>query len=80
MNATQLKNIAEEAMEERLNTIISALKEQALYGKNYLILEDLPEILASCLNEKGYTIVAFYKTKRSFFFKKTKKKYYKVKF
>jgi hypothetical protein len=80
MTANELNSIAEKALEEKYDLIISRLKKCASEGKSSYILEDLPDILINKLIAKGYRITPIVRYKSYFIFKKKKKKVYKIQF
>ncbi|WP_313138857.1 hypothetical protein [Myroides sp.] len=80
MTAQELKSIAENALEQQYNGLISNLEECAKQGKNIYFTEELPDILLDKLILKGYRITPVVKYKYSFLFQKKKVKYYKIQF
>lgn len=80
MTADKLKEIAEKAFENKYESIISALKDCALRGKNSYIIDDAPDILVKKLQEKGYTIQPIFKYNYNLFLQRKKKKLFLIKF
>lgn len=79
--ASELKKIATDSLNSQFESILIALHEQALLGNNfYIIEENLPELLIEKLRLVGYNVVPFYRKETIFFFKKIKKKVFKIVF
>lgn len=80
MTAEQLNAIAEKALDNQYNSIISKLKESANRGKNSCIIHDLPTSISRKLKEKGYIIIPIFKYRYNFLFKKKRIKHFMIQF
>lgn len=80
MTADQLNAIAEKALDNQYNTLLSKLKECAKKGKNSFIITDLPTSLSRKLTQKGFVIIPVFKYKYNFFLKRKKTKHYMIQF
>ncbi|KUF45178.1 hypothetical protein HX071_18180 [Myroides marinus] len=80
MTAQELNSIAEQALEQQYNDLISNLRECAKQGKNSYLSEELPDILLDKLIFKGYRITPVVRYRYSFLFQKKRVKHYKIQF
>jgi hypothetical protein len=80
MTAQELNSIAEQALDQQYNDLISSLQECAKQGKNSYLSEELPDIILDKLIFKGYRITPVIKYQYNFLFKKKKVKHYRIQF
>ncbi|WP_121966217.1 hypothetical protein [Myroides sp. N17-2] len=76
----KLKELALSANTPKYDLIISKLEESASKGHNYVLVEDIPELLQAKLIENGYSVKPYFKYKLDLFFRRKKKKFYMIKF